>query len=343
MTEGGVPVPNGGSLPLSELPARIEDLELTGPSFYGYPPLQRRLAAKLGVAEERVVAAQGTSMANYLALAALLEPGDEVLIEEPTYEPLLAAAGHLGATVRRFPRRPEDGFRVDPAAVKAALTPGTRLVVVTNLHNPTSVLTDLETLTAVGDFARRVGARVLVDEVYLEALFEAALPSAARLGPDFVVTGSLTKAYGLGGLRCGWAVAEPDLARRMWRLNDLLGNVPAHAAERLSLLALEHLAAVAARARRLLDANRELLRRFLAGRPELEMVPSYHGTIAFPRLVRGDVDVLCEVLLERHQTTVVPGRFFGRPDHFRIGLGGPGEILAQGLGRLAAALEEAAR
>jgi hypothetical protein len=123
-------------------------------------------------------------------------------------------------------------------------------VVLTNLHNPSSAFTPPEDLRAVGDAARSVGGRVLVDEVYLEAHAVRGRPfgSAAHLGPEFVVTSSLTKAYGLSGLRCGWAVADPDLARRMWRLNDLFGVIPAHPAERLSVLALDRLARPSARA-----------------------------------------------------------------------------------------------
>ena len=103
--------------PLAGLPVGIQDLEINGPSGYGYAPLNERLARKAGVAPECVVAATGTSMANHLALAAVVEPGDEVLIEHPTYELLLRTAEYLGATVRRFPRRFESGFAVEPDAV----------------------------------------------------------------------------------------------------------------------------------------------------------------------------------------------------------------------------------
>jgi aspartate/methionine/tyrosine aminotransferase len=327
-------------LALSELPVRLEDIEINGPTFYGYPPLQERLAAKLGMPEERVVAATGTSMANYLALAAFLKPGDEVVIEDPTYDPLLAVAHYLQADVRRFARRSEDGFAIDLDRIEEALTPRTRLVVLTNLHNPTSALADTAVLRAVGESASRVGAKVVVDEVYLETLFEAKRPSASHLGPEFVVTGSLTKAYGLSGLRCGWVVAEPEAVARMWRLNDLFGNVPAHVAECLSLIALDHLEAIASRAKRLLDANRRHLLSFLSSRSDLEVAPPPFGTVAFPRLAGGNVDRLCVLLQEKYETSVVPGRFFGRPDHFRVGIGGDTETLVGGLERLGAALNE---
>ena len=256
------------AFPLEELGARIEDLEICGPSAYGYAPLQERLARKAGVDPDRVVHATGTSMANLLVLAAAAEPGDVVLIEEPTYSLLVDAARWLRLDVRRFPRRAEEGFRLDPREVERALVPRTRLVVLTNLHNPSSAFVPPEDLRAVGDAARSVGARVLVDEVYLETLAVLGRPSgsAAHLGPEFVVTSSLTKAYGLSGLRCGWAVADPDLARRMWRLNDLFGVIPAHPAERLSVVALDHLDRPAERARRILETNTEGVNA-LPGRP----------------------------------------------------------------------------
>ncbi len=328
-------------LPTAELPFRLEDIELTGPSFYGYPPLQERLAKKAGVSTDCVVAAAGTSMANYLALAAFLEPGDQALVEAPTYGPLVDAASYVGAEVRRFPRRPEDAFAVDPDVVEKALTPRTRAIVMSNLHNPSSALVDNETLKRIGELARRVGARVIVDEVYLDALFERAPPSSFTLDPEtFVVTSSLTKAYGLGGLRCGWIVADPASARRIWRLNDLFGVVPAHAAEKLSIVALDHLPKVAARARALLDANRATLQRFFDARADLEVPRLQAGMIAFPRLRRGDVDALGKVLREKYETTVVPGRFFGLSEHFRVSYGCLPATLAGGLEGLSAALDE---
>ena len=326
--------------PLAELGAGPDVLELDD-SFYGYPPLLERLARKAGVDPDRIVHATGTSMANLLVLAAAAEPGDEVLIEEPTYTLLSDAARWLRLDVRRFPRRAEAGFRIDPRDVERALTPRTRLVVITNLHNPSSAFTPPEDLRRIGDAARSLGARVLVDEVYLEAYSVLGRPwgSAARLGSEFVITSSLTKAYGLSSLRCGWIVAEPDLARRMWRLNDLFGVVPAHPAERLSVVALDRLERVAERARRILETNKEGVNAFLAARPELACEPVDGGMIAFPRLLRGDVESLCELLRERFETTVVPGRFFGADDHFRLAIGAEPEVIAEGLARLGQALD----
>jgi aspartate/methionine/tyrosine aminotransferase len=329
-----------GSFPLAELPVQ-PTLEINGDSAYGYTPLQQSIARKCGIDPECVVAAPGTSMANHLAMAALVDPGDEVLIEHPAYELLLSTALFLGADVKRFARAEENGYALDPAAIRRALSPKTKLIVVTNLHNPSSVLTPDAVLREVGDLARSVGAHVLVDEVYLDAVYENTPRTAYRLGPEFIVTNSLTKVYGLSGLRCGWILAQPDLARAMWRLNDLFGSIPAHPAELLAVAAFEHLDFIRARARKVVDADRALLRgaglQACAGSPE----PAW-GTTAFLRLRIADVDTFLARLRTEYETTVVPGRFFGMPSHIRIGMGVNTEMFAEGLRRLGMAMQTTA-
>jgi aspartate/methionine/tyrosine aminotransferase len=326
--------------PLARLPVRVEDLEISGASYYGYEPLQSALAAKSGVPLECVVAATGTSMANHLVMAATLEPGDEVLIEHPTYELLLNVAQYLGAEIKRFPRAASEGFRINPSEVARLATKRTRLIVLTNLHNPTSALTDKGTLTQVREIAAGVGARILVDEVYLDAMFESAPPSAFHLGEEFITTNSLTKVYGLSGLRCGWILAAAGMAEKLWRLNDLFGVIPAHPAERLSCIALENLDSVAGNARLLLETNRDVLNSFFSSRDELEWTEHRFGTVSFPRLKRGSADELCALLMQKYETSVVPGRFFEMPQHFRIGIGCDTATLTEGLQRLGAALDE---
>jgi aspartate/methionine/tyrosine aminotransferase len=316
---------------LDRFPISVAGLELDGASRYRYPPLREAIARKCGVAPDRVVMADGTSMANMLAMAALIAPGDEVLAEHPAYEPMIAAARFLGAEVKSFARQGPE-FRLDPAAIAQTVTGRTRLILLTNLHNPSGNLADAETLRRIG----AIGPAVLIDEVYLDA---AGQPSAALLGDAFVTTSSLTKVYGLSGLRCGWILAPPALAEKMWRLNELFGVAQAHADERLSCLALERLDEIAADTPALLARNRALANAFLASRDDIEAAPMTHGVTAFPRLLRGEVDALHALLVERYDTAIVPGRFFGLADHFRIGVGGPTATVEAGLQRLGAALD----
>jgi len=327
-----------GSFPLRELPFDFATLEINGENKYGYRPLQRAIAARYGVDPDCVVESYGTSMANHLAMAALIDPGDHVLIEHPAYGPLLDAALYLEAAIQRFARPEESGYAVDPAEVRRALTPKTRLIVLTNLHNPSSALTPEAVLREVGDLARSVGAHVLVDEVYLDAVYENTPRSAVHLGDEFVVTSSLTKIYGVTGLRCGWVLANPTLAWQMRRLNDIYAATAAYPAEVLSLAAFEHLAVLRDRARKVVESDRGLLREFLERTPAVSAPPTDWGTTAFLRLENGPVDDLLARLRSGYETSAVPGRFFEMPGHFRIGMGVDTDMFREGLRRIGEAL-----
>lgn len=326
--------------PLSGLGVTIDQLEINGPSIYGYEPLLQAIALRYRVPQECVVSAVGTSLANYLALAVTTEPGDEILVEQPTYELILSTAKYLGLEIRRFPRRAENNFAIDLAEVERNLTPRTRVIIICNLHNPSGALAPDATLREVGKLAAKAGARVMVDEVYREMLFESVPASAFHIDPErFIVTNSLTKAYGLSGLRCGWVLAAPELARRMFRINDLHGATFAHPAELLSVVALQKLPRIAAQMKSMLDTNRQLLGDFLLGRDDLDYFWPEYGTIVFPRLKHGDVASLCDILRRDFETSVVSGNFFENPERFRIGVGTPTESVREALHQLGLGLD----
>jgi aspartate/methionine/tyrosine aminotransferase len=326
-----------GNVKLRELRVSLDDLEITE-GGYGFHPLIELIATRYRVAPEEVVTAAGTTFANHLAMAALIKPGDEVLFEHPAYEPMLALARYLGADVKRFSRRFEDQFQIVPEELERLVTPKTRLIVVTNLHNPSGVLIDDAMMKRIGEIARRVGARVLVDEVYMETLFEEPPRTSFHLGEEFVVTSSLTKAFGLSGLRCGWILAQRELAKRMWLLNDLFASTAVHAGERLSVVAMQQLEGIGAHAKQLLDRNRQILNEFLDTRDDLEVVRPEFGTVMFPRVRHGTSERLCDLLREKYETSVVPGIFFEMPAHFRLGIAVTTDVLEEGLHRLGQAL-----
>jgi len=324
---------------MDSLPISIADLDLDGASHPRYRPLREAIGERYGVPVDQVVAADGTSMANFLALAALIGPGDEVLVEHPTYDPLLGAASFLGADIKRFDRKPRDGFRLDASAIEQVLSPKTRLIVITNLHNPSGALAEESELRALGDLAAKVGARVLIDEVYLDSAVPPR-PSAVHLGPQFVITNSLTKVYGLSGLRCGWIFAEPQLAERMWRVNDLFGVNQAHPAERLACIAFEHITEVLGDSPTMLERNRQIFNSFVGSRSDIQCMRAEHGITAFPHWDGGDTQRLDDHLREHYDASVVPGRWFEMPEHFRVGFGMPTSDFQAGLSRLESALDD---
>jgi aspartate/methionine/tyrosine aminotransferase len=325
--------------PLRELPVHLDTLEINGSdNGYGYPPLQKAIAARHGVDPESVVESAGTSMANHLAMASIIEPGDEVLIEHPAYGPILDVAHYLEANVKRFRRMEETGWAIDPKAIRDCITPNTRLIVITNLHNPTSALTPDWVLQEIGDIARSVGALVLVDEVYLDAVYKDTPRTSFHLGPEFVVTSSLTKIYGVSGLRCGWILAPPDLAWKMRKLNDLYSATPVYPGQLLAVAVFKHLNLLREKAGRIVEADRKLLLDFLVKQSGVSAVWTDWGTTSFVRLEQGNADDFLERLRTKFETSAVPGRFFEMPDHFRIGMGVNAEMFAEGLTRIGRAI-----
>jgi aspartate/methionine/tyrosine aminotransferase len=324
---------------IDELPGARDTVSLAGTNENGYAPLVEAIAARYGTAAGAVTTAAGASGANFQVCAALLEPGDDVLVERPGYDPLLGAPRLLGANVVRFDRTFEAGYVLDPDRVRRALTPRTRLIVLTSPHNPSGAVAGRPALEAIGRMAESAGVHVLVDEVYLDATDPDAAP-AALLGPAFISTSSLTKSYGLAGLRCGWALSSPEVAERIRRARDVIDGTGSIVAERLGVLAFAHLDRLRHRASTLLATNGQMMQTFLRGRPDVEWLDPGGGTVVFPRIPGvTDTGRFAAQLLARYDTAVVPGRFFDAPDHVRLGFGGPTEALAGGLAALGAALD----
>ena len=317
---------------LTDLALSPDEILLNAPNTEGYPPLLEAIASRYGVAPAGVTIAPGTSMANTLVMATLLSPGDEVLVESPTYECILAAAEFLGARVVRFSREFSRGYAVDADEVAAKITPRTHLIVLTSPHNPSGVPVDPRTMTRLGEVAAAVGAHVLVDEVYRDILGAEMQPCVATMGGPFITTSSLTKCYGLSGLRCGWVLCEPALTERMRRMNDLFGVASAAPADTLAVAAFRQLDQLMVRTRAMLTPNAALVHAFLREHADLlECVEPANTMCVFPRLRHLTDSQELHDRLRALETSIVPGKFFENPRHFRLGFAVKTEDVAVGL------------
>ena len=335
LARSGMPAPTRESLGV-----RLEDIELRHRRHDGDPEVRGRLAARYGLPEEQVVLAAGTSQANFLICAALLDPGDVAVVETPTYEALPRLVELVGAQVRPLPRHFEEDWRVEPDRLREVLTDRTRLVFLTSLHNPTGVAIPEETMRELGRVAEEVGARVVVDEVYLEYLPPGEIPPAATLGDTFVSTSSITKTYGLGGLRLGWAAGALELMERVLLVNDLIDVECAAPSQRIAARLFERADEIRAGVERHLASNLAVFEEWRQGRGDVDLVPPAGGASLFARLPEGVPSrELAQVLLDNHGTAVVPGDFFGAPGFLRIGIGGEEGELRAGLERLGLALD----
>jgi aspartate/methionine/tyrosine aminotransferase len=308
---------------------------------HGDPRLREAVARHEGVEPERVFATAGTSLANFLVLLSEAR-GAPVAVESPAYGSLPATPPLLGGRATTFRRDEARGWRIDPDSLRSALVPGTRLVVATDLHNPSGAALAQEDLALLVEEAGRVGARVLVDEVYRELSF-LPRPSAAALDPRVVATSGLTKAHGLGGLRIGWILAPRDVVERVSAVNDLV--CPAHPTPSIAI-ALAYLPKAAEASERTRAEAAERLAvadAWVASREDVSWVRPAGGLTGLLRL-RGafDGDRLARHALARHGVQVIPGSFFGAPGHVRVSYGLPPGDLRAALDSLGRALDDLA-
>jgi aspartate/methionine/tyrosine aminotransferase len=325
---------------MEELPGARDALEVYGRNDDGWPPLVEAVASRFGVDVDRVATAPGASGANYMALAGLVRPGDTVLVEWPGYDPHMGAARFLGAHVNTFRRGWEDRFALVPERVEEALTEDTRVIVLTNLHNPSGAYAEPEALAAVGELAKGVGAKVIVDEVYLDALDGVDRSPAATRDDVFISTNSLTKSYGLAGIRVGWVLADPETTERILRVRDVVDAVGSIPSETIGVLAFNRLDQLLERARGVLGPGQAIMRDFMAAHPMLEWMEPIGGAVAFPRISGvEDASDFVSMAVNDFDVGVTPGSFFGAPAHFRVAVAGERDVLEGGLEALGRALD----
>lgn len=334
---------------LSAMDSGVLRMRLAQANPWGNQLLIAAVARRYGLPVEHVLLTGGVSAAIYLVCRTLVGRGDEVIVERPVYEPLLAAPQAQGACLVRLRRHPGRRWDVDTDRLDARITSRTRLIVLSNLHNPSGALLTEERLRGLAELARRHNAgrrpahrlRILVDEVFHDFAADRQRP-AATLDEAFISLGGLSKVYGLGMLRCGWILAAPHLIKAIRQTHILLQNSESGLTQALAAIVLEHAGRFDAHWRAVLSRNRRAARESiqpLIDEGLLEGALPEAGCVYFPK-VTGEKDsaALVRHLAERCRVLVVPGRFFGASSHVRIGLGGPTPDLRQGLERLAEGL-----
>ena len=295
----------------------------------GTAELRSSIAAMYpGADGSRVQVTNGGSEANLVALWHLVEPGDEVVMMMPNYMQARGVARGLGATVRPWPLIGGDGSRwhADLGLLESLVSPKTRVILICNPNNPTGARMTADELDGVVRIASRSGAWILSDEIYRGAEFDGVdTPSMWGRYDRAVVTSGLAKAYGLPGLRIGWAIGAPELIEALWGVHDYTSIAPGAISDRLARIALApaRRELLLARTRGIVNANYPLVRRWIEKRGgKLVHTPPEAGAIAF---IRSPYAINSTALADRIRTEqsvlVVPGDHFEMDGYLRIGFG----------------------
>jgi capreomycidine synthase len=290
---------------------------------------------------DHVMVAHGSTDANFMIMQALLEPGDEVVVLDPCYQQLYGVAVAIGCGLRHWPLRFENAWRPDVEELAGILSPRTKMVVVNFPHNPTgTTLTRQEQGRLIAAVAR-VGAFLIWDGAFAELTYgQPPLPEPVLDYDRAISTGTLSKAYGLPGLRVGWCIAVPEVLSRLVRIRDYTTLHLSPLIEMIAQKALEQGDRLLGQRFEQARRNRGMVADWIERQARrLEWVPPQGGVSAFVRFDGCDVDDFCLRLARGHRTLLVPGSCFRWPAFARLGFGCSTACLVEGLARVSRLLE----
>ena len=311
-------------------------------NVWGHPLLRQAIAKRYNVSYDQVMPANGASNAIYLVCRGLVTSDDHVIVERPFYEPLMASASFIGAGVSFIERHAPD-YQIDPDELQRLIKPNTKLIILSNNHNPTGALLSDDALLEIARAAKSQNEhiRIVVDEIYHEFLENIPRP-AVTLDDCFITINSLTKVYGLGMVHCGWIIADPSTIEHLYDLHTIVEGTNSRLADAFSIYLIEHLNEYHKRTVSHMKANYEILSQYLQELLDKEVISGnlpQSGCVYFPKVTgETNTDTLVQNLAERYQIYLVPGKYFAGPEHIRIGFGGEPERLGAALDILAKAL-----
>jgi aspartate/methionine/tyrosine aminotransferase len=329
------------ALSKEELRLTLDDLEINGSHEHGCDALYEHLANRYQVDRSCVYVCNGATQGIFLVCAAVLDRGDEVLLEVPNYEPLYRVPNQMGAEIKPIERRFERAFQIEMEEIERKVSKATRAFVFTNLHNPSGAATNAEKVETLGQILRDHRGYGIVSEVYLDASLSEGVKPAAMCGRNLISIGSLSKVYGLGGVRGGWIIADEEVIRRVKIVADYISGGHAYPSQTIMLLALRDAARLLQRTKDITARNFKIVADWVAKRPDLSWVKPDGGTVALIRIPHGlNAMSLSNRLREKHSTLVVPGDFFWMRGFVRVSCGIPEETLKAGLKNLASVIDE---
>jgi aspartate/methionine/tyrosine aminotransferase len=317
--------------------ARLLALPLGYSEARGTAALRAAIAATYASCEaDSVLVTTGAIEANYLLFNTLLEPGDHVIAPFPAYQQLYSVPRAIGCDVSLWAVGPDTGYRYDVDALERLIRPSTRLIVVNTPHNPTGAMLSPDELRRVYALGESVGATVLGDEAYRWLAVPNGAPFAPPMvdhGPLGVSVGTVSKPFGLPGLRIGWIAGPAELVAACWAARDYLTLSPGKLNDAIALLAFKHRARIVERNMAIITANLAAAEAWITQRHDiLAWTPPRGGLLALLRYrLPIDSRALADLLATEYSVMLAPGAAFGLEQHLRVGIGQDPPVFRAGL------------
>ena len=333
---------------LGKLELDLDNLVLCYGDHLGKRELRELLAREHGVSPDEIIITAGAAPALFIVATTFLEKGDHLLVEHPNYATNIETPRAIGAEVEFIPLDFEKGFQPDLADLERRIRPSTRYISVTTPHNPTGTLLTRASLDALVALAERKGICLLVDETYRDMDFERTSPLAATLSPRVISVASLSKSYGLPGIRIGWLInRDPKLLEKFLAAKEQIFICGSVVDEEIACRYLKDRQARFALIKEEILGKRRILQEWYKSQSRLEWVAPAAGVVCFPRIKAN-----CKVnpadfyarLNDHYKTFVGPGHWFEMDKRYmRIGYGWPKEAeLREGLKNISSCLEDLA-
>ncbi|MFD1126448.1 aminotransferase [Lentilactobacillus raoultii] len=290
---------------------------------------------------DNILQTNGATGANHLALYALIEPGDHVISEYPSYQQLYDIPKSLGADVDYWSIHEDQNWYPDIAELKALMRPNTKMICLNNANNPTGTLLDEAFLKQVVALAKQSGAYVLVDEVYMPLVDSERFVSIADLYEKGIATNSLSKTYSMPGIRVGWTASNAEIADLFRKYRDYTMICCGVFNDAMAVCILKHRDQVLARNRKLVVNNLKIYQQWLDHEPRASVVMPQAVSTSFPKLtIPDDIEDFCVRLLKEQGVLLVPGTRFDMPGNVRLGYCADESTLREGLKRLSVFLRQ---
>jgi aspartate/methionine/tyrosine aminotransferase len=334
-------------LTFSELNVHLGDLKLEYIPHRGNTALRKMIATEAGnLHENNVLLTNGAAGALFIINTALLSQQDHLIVVRPNYATNIEVPAAIGCSISFIDLQFEQNWRVAIKAIEAAINPATKLISITTPHNPTGMVMTSDELQALIAIAEKRNIYLLVDETYRDACFKTPYPVIASGSKKIITVSSLSKAWGLPGLRIGWLITQDEeLMEQLLAAKEMMYISNAALDEAIALQFYQRKEKFARVINKKAMDNFLLLSAWLQQEPNLEYVLPQGGVVCFPRFKNPEainIPQFYHILLQQYKTMTGPGHWFAMPDRYmRIGFGWPGkEALEQGLVNVSKAIKE---